>query len=94
MDVALFNLNKCRLSARQIIGKLNRSYPNAEVIMVSLYIETSFIQKLNEAGIKGYLEYDSEIHEFVHTVTKLRYYTEVPKLKNEFLFSFSRCVSR
>lgn len=70
-DIAILDLNSSQTDGISASRRILKSFPNARLIMLSLYADTCLIKQVRDAGIRGYLEDGSKIHQFVKTVTSL-----------------------
>ncbi|HXI01235.1 MAG TPA: response regulator transcription factor [Sphingobacteriaceae bacterium] len=67
-DVALVDLNMPNLNGIQAARKIMRDFPNAKIIILSLYVNTSLIRQLKNSGIQGYLESSCNLENLVSTI--------------------------
>jgi DNA-binding NarL/FixJ family response regulator len=70
-DVAIVDLNMPNLNGIQATRKIMKDFPNAKIIILSLYINTSLIKQLKNLGIKGYLESNCDFESLVETIKKV-----------------------
>ena len=70
-DVAIVDLNIPNLNGIQATRKIMKDFPNAKIIILSLYVNTSLIRKLKYLRIKGYLESNSDFDNLVETIKQV-----------------------
>ena len=70
-DVAIVDLNIPNLNGIQATRKIMKDFPNAKIIILSLYVNTSLIRQLKYLRIKGYLESNSDFDNLVETIKQV-----------------------
>ena len=70
-DVAIVDLNIPNLNGIQATRKIMKDFPNARIIILSLYVNTSLIRQLKYLRIKGYLESNSDFDNLVETIKQV-----------------------
>jgi two-component system, NarL family, nitrate/nitrite response regulator NarL len=76
-DIALVDLNIPNLNGIEATRKIMKDFPNAKIIILSLYVNTSLIKQLKNSGVKGYLESDCDFENLVYTIRKVNFGTEM-----------------
>ena len=85
LDIALIDLNSPKINGKDATSTIVKSFPQAQLIMLSLYVDTALIKQVKEAGKKGYLEAGSKIFDLIQTVTTLTTGTEDTEKPSEYL---------
>jgi DNA-binding NarL/FixJ family response regulator len=88
-DIALFDLNSPRINGKEAIKRILKVFPNAKLIMLSLYVDRSLIKQVKEAGVKGHLEDGSKLYQFVENVRALTTGDEYQVQHNQYLIDDS-----
>lgn len=70
-DIALIDLSSPHINGEGAIRRILKSFPNAKINMLSLYVDAAVKGQLKEAGVKGYLEADSKASQFVESIRLL-----------------------
>lgn len=88
-DIALIDLNSRNINGIEASRRIIESFPKAQLIILSLYVNTSLIKQVKEAGIKGYLGEGGKIHNFIEAVRSLTAGDEFLGDNNQYLINDS-----
>jgi DNA-binding NarL/FixJ family response regulator len=70
-DIALIDLSSPHMNGEGAIRRILKSFPNARLNMLSLYVDATVKRQLKEAGVRGYLENNSQASQFVEYIRLL-----------------------
>lgn len=78
-DVVLLDLNMPELNGVEVSKVLQRKYPEIKIIILTVYDQERFINKMIEAGAAGYLVKNCDLEEVIHSIRTVH--------KSEFYFN-------
>ena len=67
-DIILMDINMKRMSGIDAASIITRQWPDSKIIGVSAHRESSYVNKMLEAGAKGYVVKSAVAHELVRAI--------------------------
>jgi DNA-binding NarL/FixJ family response regulator len=67
-DIVLLDLNMPEMNGVEVSKVLQRKYPDIKVIILTVYDQERFINKMVEAGASSYLVKNCDLEEVIHSI--------------------------
>ncbi len=78
-DVVLLDLNMPEMNGVEVSKVMQKKYPEIKIIILTVYDQERFINKMIEAGAAGYLVKNCDLEEVIHSIRTV--------YKSEFYFN-------
>ncbi len=78
-DVVLLDLNMPEMNGVEVSKVMQKKYPDIKIIILTVYDQERFINKMIEAGAAGYLIKNCDLEEVIHSIRTV--------YKSEFYFN-------